>query len=205
MAESQLLFVPGYGFAMASSNFSPDDAAPAVPAPARRVRWWHRVRYNGNLGPLPPAVRTIAAGRAGRPLAWAKTASNEWLVAGERGLLVGGLGAKFHPWFTIETATWDPQGNTIAVNYSAGGSNEWVTTDENRKLLNVLRDRIQNSVVTSQTIKVPGGKVHLAIRRTPEGLVSQITADPAVNTQTPEARELIDQAEQMLRSAAGLE
>ena len=190
---------------MANSNFSPDDDAPAVPVPARQARWWDRVRFNGNLGPLPPAVRTTATGMAGRPLAWAKTASNEWVGAGEQGRLVSGRGATFHPWFTIETATWDPQTNTVAVNYSAGGSNAWGTDDENRKLLHVLRDRIQNSVVTSQTIKVPGGKVHLAIRRTPDGLVSQITADPAVNTQTPEARELIDQAEQTLRSAVGLE
>lgn len=190
---------------MANPNFSPDDDAPAVPARTSRVRWWNRVRFSGNLGPLAPGVRTVAVQMAGRPLAWAKTAANEWLVACEQGLVVSGRGATYHPWFTIEAATWDPATSTVAVSYSAGGGKQWVTDDENRKLLHVLRDRIQNSVVTSQTIKVPGGKVHLAIRRTPDGLVSQITADPAVNTQTPQARELIDQAEQTLRSAVGLD
>jgi hypothetical protein len=89
----------------------------------------------------------------------------------------------------------------------AGASLRLPVTDADRTALpQVVRERVQWSVVLAETVALPGGRqAKVAVRRTPQGgLFSQAVAGPGVDLDDPSVAPLVDAAEARVRGASGL-
>jgi hypothetical protein len=70
----------------------------------------------------------------------------------------------------------------------------------------VLRERVQWSVVLAEPVKLPGGRsARVAVRRRADGeLFSQVIGGADVDLTNPDIADVIDAAEARVRNAAGL-
>jgi hypothetical protein len=110
-------------------------------------------------------------------------------------------------WADVDRATYDTDSNVIRVHWVDGDEPTPIALDGRRSVLpQVLRERVQWSVVLAEPVKLPGGRsARVAVRRRVDGeLFSQVIGGNGVDLADPETARVIDAAEERVRSAAGL-
>lgn len=110
-------------------------------------------------------------------------------------------------WADVDRATYDTESNVIRVHWVDGGEPTPLTLDGRRSVLpQVLRERVQWSVVLAEPVRLPGGRsARVAVRRRVDGeLFSQVIGGGDVDLTDPDVAGVIDAAEARVRNAAGL-
>ncbi|WP_125777126.1 hypothetical protein [Antribacter gilvus] len=168
---------------------------------------------------LPDAVRrTLRSAGADTPLAQAETTDGLWAVATRAALVIVAAGEPGdqgerdvvvqRAWCDVDRAAFDPEASVLTV--------EWVdaapplelplVADQRTSLPQVVRERVQWSVVHAEPVALSGGRTaRVAVRRTAGGeLFSQAVAGPGVDLDDPTVARVIDAAEARVRDASGL-
>lgn len=110
-------------------------------------------------------------------------------------------------WADVDRATYDTDSNVIRVHWVDGDESTPLMLDGRRSVLpQVLRERVQWSVVLAEPVKLPGGRsARVAVRRRADGeLFSQVIGGGDVDLTDPDIADVIDAAEARVRNAAGL-
>lgn len=125
---------------------------------------------------LPADVRDrLSLERGERPLAWANDQDGRWYVGTDRALhLADGEGYRRVGWEQIERADWQhDDARLVVVEVAAWGAPEprtEIAVDEAGKLLELVRERVTKSVVTTVYARVRGRSGLSVIgRRSPAG------------------------------------
>ncbi|WP_242496339.1 hypothetical protein [Xylanimonas protaetiae] len=150
---------------------------------------------------LGPAERTLAAGEL-KGGGWAAAVPAALLVAPAEGPVQG------RPWSDVDRASFDPQHGLVTVTWVDGTAPLKVRpVDPARsRLPQVVRERVEWSVVLGEEVPLPGGRsARVAVRRSVDGtMFSQVLAGPGVDLDDPAVAPLVDAAERHARAAAGL-
>lgn len=171
--------------------------------------WFSRPR-------LPDDVRrALRAQGADTPLAQAALTDGSWAVATRAALAVTSLTdvpgsdrtvVVHRPWCDVDRASFEADVLTV----------EWVDwepmlrlplePEQRTSLPQVVRERVQWSVVHAEPVSLAGGRsARVAVRRTADGeIFSQAIAGPGVDLDDPAVADVIDAAEARVRNAAGL-
>jgi bifunctional DNA-binding transcriptional regulator/antitoxin component of YhaV-PrlF toxin-antitoxin module len=158
---------------------------------------------------LPADVRARLDLRTGdRVVAWAQLVDG-WAVASVRGLSVArdGEDVRRRPWSDVDRAALDPETATLTVEWVEGAPDRLRLTDDRPAAFPAaLRERVQSSVVHSETVTTPDGlRIRVALRRGEDGaLLTQVLGDERVDLADPAVAALVDAAEARVREAAGL-
>jgi hypothetical protein len=161
---------------------------------------------------LPDPVRRALDIPAGdRVLASAELVDGAWAVATRSTLVTSdasGAVASRRPWSDVDRASYSPESSTISVSWVDGGPPADLRLADPRRtaLVQTLRERVQSSVVLSETVTFAAGRTaRVAVRRHPDGgLFSQVVTEPGVDLDDPEVAARVDAAESRVRSASGL-
>ncbi len=112
------------------------------------------------------------------------------------------------PWSAIERGTLDTPTHTLTVHWVTGATAVLVLPEDadGRAFARTFRERVQQSVVHSTTVTLPGaGQVQVALRRDAAGeLFTQVLGGARVDLADPQVRAVLDEAESRVREAAGL-
>jgi len=116
---------------------------------------------------------------------------------------------KRRPWADVDRASLDPETATITVVWVDGRIQELKLRENDTKrpaFARSLRERVQSSIVHTETVPIRGGgEVRVALRRDETGaLFSQVTGKGRVDLADPAVAALVDAAEARVRGAAGL-
>ncbi|QJW36469.1 hypothetical protein [Cellulosimicrobium protaetiae] len=161
---------------------------------------------------LPDSVRrALDVPADDRVLASAELTDGSWAVATRTELLTsdaaGGTVAR-RPWSDVDRAGYAPETAAITVSWVDGAAPLVLRLADPRRssLAQTLRERVQSSVVLSETVTFAAGlTARVAVRRDGDGeLFSQVVADPGVDLDDPEVAGRVDAAEGRVRSASGL-
>jgi len=148
--------------------------------------------------------------------AWAFATRAELLVISATEAATGRDGAEsrgapsvvvHREWADVDRATYDTESNVIRVHWVDGDEPLPLMLDGRRSVLpQVLRERVQWSVVLAEPVKLPGGRsARVAVRRRADGeLFSQVIGGGDVDLADPGTAHVIDAAEARVRNAAGL-
>lgn len=158
---------------------------------------------------LPPDVGA-RLDRRDAPLAHAELTDGSWAVVAAGALVLadsGGVVGRY-PWHTVEHGRWDGDAHEFTVAWVDGAVAPLVLRpvgDDVARFTSTLRERVQSSVVHTESTDTPGGAfVRVNIRRDENGgLLSQVTVQGALRGDDAE-RQLIDDLERRARSAVGL-
>jgi hypothetical protein len=158
---------------------------------------------------LPTAVRARLELPAGDRVVAAAELTSGWAVATRTALhiVVGDGPVRRRPWSDVDRASLDPTTATLSVVWVEGPPDALQLTDDRRQPFpGVLRERVQSSVVHSESVTVPGGaRVRVAVRRAETGtLFTQVLGDERVDLTDPAVASVVDAAEARVREAAGL-
>ncbi|MDM8084162.1 hypothetical protein QUV83_05220 [Cellulomonas cellasea] len=162
---------------------------------------------------LPDPVRgRLALPPRDRVLAVVELADGRWAVATRLALCLADTGAEAgavrrRPWIDVDRAQLTVETSTITVHWVDGTTEDLPLTERGAPAFaQTLRERVQSSVVHSETVVLPGGStVRVALRRDEQGdLVSQVIGDGSVDLSQPRVGALVDAAELRVRRAAGL-
>lgn len=169
---------------------------------------WRKVRLPG------PVLEAAALGPGERVLAAAQMGSG-WTFATTHALHVvttlgdGGVPdtARRVAWTDVRTATTVPSEELLDVRLVDGARWSVPLGRSPGRVPEVVRERVQNSVVHSRFVEVRRGKgVHVAARRTPEEDVSvQVAVDPGIDAAAPEVAAQVEQARRELVADLRLE
>jgi hypothetical protein len=132
-----------------------------------------------------------------------------WAVASRRALHIApdGSPVRRRPWSDVDHASLDPDTATLTVEWVEGPPDRLrLTNDAPQPFPGVLRERVQSSVVHSETVTVRGSRrVRVAVRRDEEGgLFTQVIGDRGLDLTDPTVAAVVDAAEARVRDAAGL-
>lgn len=157
--------------------------------------------------PIPQSVRDQLRGE--RPLASAELADGTWAVATTSALCVSDATSSVarHPWHTILHGAWEGELHQFTVTWVDGARPPLVLTtkeDDVATFAATLRERVQSSVVHTETIEAPSGaRVSAYIRRGEDGaLFSQLTVVGSLSGE--EDQRAADDLERRARGAVGL-
>jgi hypothetical protein len=158
-----------------------------------------------------PAEVSAALGltRADRVLAWSPLVGGGAAVATVDGLRV--LTPRGTPvagaWVEIDHAAWDADSRTVAVWWTDRRVATPLEVEDDSRLPEVIRERVQSSVLLTATVEVPGGKqVRVALRRGRDGeLSTQALPPPGVRLDDPGVGERVAAALADLRAEAGID
>ncbi|WP_454043541.1 hypothetical protein [Cellulosimicrobium sp. Marseille-Q8652] len=161
---------------------------------------------------LPDPVRRALDVPAGdRVLASAELVDGSWAVATRSTLLTCGPSGAVtlrRPWSDVDRASYAPESSTISVTWVDGDAPAELRLADPRRssLVQTLRERVQSSVVLSETVTFAAGRTaRVAVRRDLDGgLFSQVVTGPGVDLGDPEVAARVDAAESRVRSASGL-
>ena len=158
---------------------------------------------------LPAAVRAQLDLRGDDRVVAAAELTDGWAVASRRALHVvrDGGPVRRRPWADVDRASIDPDTATLSVIWVEGPAERLdLASDRRQSFPVVLRERVQSSVVHSETVTLRGGqRVRVALRRAEDGrLVTQVIGDGRVDLADPEVAAVVDAAEARVRDAAGL-
>lgn len=84
------------------------------------------------------------------------------------------------PWHEVATGEWDDQKHIMTITWVDGSRPTRVKTADDAPVAfpRLFKERVDASVVYSESLPVAGGILRGALRRTPEGeLISQISSD----------------------------
>jgi len=111
------------------------------------------------------------------------------------------------PWWLVDRAGWDPTTDQLRVSFTTGTDplRVQVAGKTPVRFLTLLRDRVENSVVISETVPLgTGDNVRVAVRRTPDqGLVVQAIGDPGIDVNHPEVSRRIRPVMEKLAEVSG--
>jgi hypothetical protein len=132
-----------------------------------------------------------------------------WAVASRRALHLapGGAPVRRRPWCDVDRASLDPETATLSVTWVEGAVDRLrLANDRPQPFPVVLRERVQSSVVHSETVALPHGvRVRVAARRGEDGaLFTQVIVDGRVDLADPDVAAVVDAAEARVREASGL-
>ncbi|MCB2175613.1 MAG: hypothetical protein KQH57_07375 [Actinomycetales bacterium] len=154
---------------------------------------------------VPDEARS-ALGLTEPALAFAKL-EDGWAVATRDGLhvLQGGRPLSRH-WTDVDGASLDGETGELEVRWVDGTEPVRFVVEARSRLPRVVHDRVQNSILLAETVKVPGDRhVRVVLRRAADGtLFSQVIGNGRVDLADPAVAEVIDAAEARVREAAGL-
>jgi hypothetical protein len=161
---------------------------------------------------LPDAVRRALDVPSGdRVLASAELVDGSWAVATRTALLTAdaaGAHVASRAWSDVDRASYAPESSTITVTWVDGAPALALHLADPRRtaLVQTLRERVQSSVVLSETVTFAEGRsARVAVRRGADGrLFSQVVTGPGVDLDDPEVADRVDAAENRVRSASGL-
>ncbi|UNX53517.1 hypothetical protein MF406_10975 [Georgenia sp. TF02-10] len=150
---------------------------------------------------LPHGTRTLAVAEL-LDGSWAVTAQDALTVLGADGVRTRAS------WDEVESARWDGETRQLTVFWVEGARGPLVLTtadDGVERFTSTLRERVQSSVVHSETTELPSGALVTAnVRRGPGGeLLSQVTARGPLAGDRAE-QDVIDELERRVRDAVGL-
>lgn len=156
------------------------------------MRWPRRHR-------LPDDVRRAAAlGKEERALASAETVDGDTLVAtGDRLVLVSPPDVVWaRAWARVDAAGWDHETGVLSVEWLGEvPSALTLAAGTGPRLPEVVRERVESSVVTSQHVQVPDhGGARLVVRRAGEGLTLQVVPDPGTSLDDPALASAVEEA-----------
>ena len=145
------------------------------------------------------------------PLASAELADGTWAVVARAALVVVGPGGTLirSPWHEVERGAWDGDESVLTVTWVDGARPPLELRVEDapsaERFTRALRERVQSSLVHSETAEMPGGAIVMVhIRRDEDGaLFSQVTARGHLRDDAEERR-LVDELERHARAAVGL-
>jgi hypothetical protein len=143
-----------------------------------------------------------------RVVAWADL-TDGWAVASRQALHIAPAGGpvRRRPWSDVDRASLDPETATLTIVWVEGPSDHLRLADDGpQPFPGALRERVQSSVVHSETVTVRGnGRVRVAVRRDESGgLFTQVIGDGQVDLRDPAVAAVVDAAEARVRDAAGL-
>jgi hypothetical protein len=156
---------------------------------------------------VKPGERVLAAAALADG-SWAVATTSELAVATEENESRPADVQLRRPWCDVDRASFDPERSVLIV--------EWVDAEPDLRLNltdpartafpQVLRERVQWSVVLAEVISLPNGReAKVAVRRTTDGvLFSQAIAGPGVDLDDSAVTAVVDAAEARVRSAAGM-
>ncbi len=150
---------------------------------------------------------TLALGRGEKLLAVAQLTQQVEVVATSERVVVRGSGraAWERRWAEIDTVSWDGEERVLTlVDVEGGGTSLDLVADEHLRLAQVVRERVQATLVASRRVQVPGGQVRLVVRKEGGQLVLQELAGVEVNATEPRARAQIDRAKRELADSVGM-
>jgi hypothetical protein len=155
------------------------------------------------------AATALALDPRERVLAWSALAGGGFAVATLEGLrMITPHGRRVaRPWTEIDHAAWDPDARTIAVWFVGSRATVPLEVEDGTWLAQVLRDRVDASVLLTTEIGLAGGgTLRLALRRRPDGtVVDQVVPPPGTDPDDPALAPLVRQGLAALRGEAGLD
>lgn len=158
------------------------------------------------LQKVPAPVTELVGPGQGRVLAWGQTAGDGWLVATKQRLICSDSGLDVM-WPQVLGASWDPPVLEVKLWRPASAATEAITLLDAGVLPQVVRERIEASLVIQQHVVISGGKgARFLARRDPvtDEVTWQTVLDPGLKADDPRVRERIDEALVTLRDAYGV-
>lgn len=158
---------------------------------------------------LPAEVRsTLTLTADDRILGQSLLADGSWAVATQHTLQhTDGTTTLCRAWCDVDRGTWDPDTSTLTATWVDGSPalSLQVADPTKTAFLRVFRERVQASVILSETIELGNGlTARAAVRKdSTDHLFTQVVADDGANLSTPEAQVLIRAAMSRLRRASG--
>jgi hypothetical protein len=155
------------------------------------------------------AAKALGLTDSDRVLAWSLLAGGGAAAATVDGLRIITHRGKLisREWLEVDHAAWDQDSAMLAVWWV--GSRQTTPleiVDDEGRLPEVVRERVQASVVLSTEVPLPGGRSgRVALRRGPDGrLVTQNILPPGVKPDAAGVAQRLARAAAELRSEAGL-
>ena len=151
----------------------------------------------------------LAESRSGnRLLAWSTLVGGGAAAATIKDLrIVTPRGTKlFQPWVQVDHAVWEQESRTLVIWWvGSRRTTPLEIQDDVGRLPEVIRERVQASVVLTASVPLPNGRAgRVALRRGPEGvLVAQALVPPGVKEDAPDVAPLLAAAVEALWSEAG--
>jgi hypothetical protein len=112
----------------------------------------------------------------------------------------------FQPWVQVDHAVWEQESRTLVIWWvGSRRTTPLEIQDDVGRLPEVIRERVQASVVLTASVPLPHGRAgRVALRRGPEGvLVAQALVPPGVKEDAPDVAPLLAAAVEALWSEAG--
>jgi hypothetical protein len=167
------------------------------------------LRMRGSRAVPAEVSTTLGLTRADRVLAWSPLVGGGAAVATvdglrvltPRGTTVAGA------WVEVDHAAWDADSRTVAVWWTGRRAATPLEVEDDTRLPEVIRERVQASVLMTGIVEVPGGQqVRVALRRGHDGTVSaQALPPPGVRLDDPGVGERVSAAVAELRAEAGID
>jgi hypothetical protein len=157
--------------------------------------------------PLLPAPVRERLGLTETPLSTAMLPDDGWAVATRSGLhVLVGQTATSRRWTDVDGASLDGETGHLTVRFVDGTPPLVLELDDRTHLPRTVHDRVQSSVVLTETVSVPGDThVRVTLRRDADGrLFTQVVGNGRVDLTNPAVAAAVDAAEARVREAAGL-
>ena len=108
-------------------------------------------------------------------------------------------------WVEVDHAAWDDEERTLrVVDVAGGGTTLDLVHDDHLSLAQVVRERVQATLVTWRSVPVPGGEVRVVLRKDGDRLVLQEVPGPGVDASSEAARGAVARVRRELASSVGL-
>ena len=154
-------------------------------------------------------AKELGVARRDRVLAWSELVGGGAAVATVSGLKVkkptGGVIDR--PWSDVDHAAWESDSHTIAVWWAGQRLVTPLELEGESRLPEVIRERVQASVLLAGSVVVPGGRtVRIALRKGADGGIrTQALPPPGVRLDDPAVAAVVEAALAALRAEAGPE
>lgn len=158
---------------------------------------------------LPAQVRAaLDLDRGDRVLAQGRLEDGSWAVATSWTLVRSdGASTAACSWCDVDRGTWDPTDATLTVTWVDGSPPLVLKVADPRRtpLMRVFRERVQASVVMSETVTLGTGlTARVAVRKDHHGnLLTQVVGDAGADLSDPLNQAAVRSALARLRSASG--
>ena len=151
-------------------------------------------------------AKELGLGRGDRVLAWATLAGGGAAAATLAELKIKGPdgGLISRPWSEVDHAAWEADSSTVAVWWAGQRMVTPLEIEGESRLPEVIRERVQSSVLLAGSVTVPGGRqVRIALRKNADGGIrAQALPPPGVKLDDPAVAAVVDQALAALRAEA---
>jgi hypothetical protein len=160
--------------------------------------------------PLPADVAVrLGLGSRDKLLAWGELRDGGWAVATAAQLSIASVtgGPEHHPWSDVDRASFDPQTAIITLRWVDGSRPLRLApiTPAKSRLPQVVRERVEWSVLLTESVDLPGGRTaRVAVRRA-VGVpsFSQVVA-AGVDLADPEVAALVEPVRRRLLQQTGV-